>query len=129
MPAYNDYTKTNDFPLMEDFWPIDTRTGRKKTVLSMTSGEKFNAQNKYNYAVREWIKKYDIPQAIIDEWNKLSQQAFDDATVKSFWKRMAEKVSNTVTNFVSKAEEILKKSGENVLLAPLLPFKPSTIHL
>lgn len=128
MPTYNDYTKTNDFPLQEDFWPIDTRTGRKKTPLSMSAGEKFNARNKYNDAIKEWIKKYNIPQSVIDEWNKLAAQQFDDATAKSFWKRMSEKVSNTIDNFINKAEQVLKNAGENVLLAPLLPFKTAMVN-
>lgn len=126
MPAYNDYTKTNDFPLIEDYWPIDPRTGRKKTVLSMTSVEKFNAQNKYNDGIREWIKKYNIPQSIIDEWNALANK--DENSVKSFWKRMADKVSNTVTNFINNAGNVLSNAGESALLAPLLPFKRAMVN-
>jgi hypothetical protein len=128
MPTYNEYTKTNDFPLMEDYWPIDPRTGRKKTPFSMSAGEKFKAQNEYNKANREWIIKYNIPQSIIDEWNALAIASKDENAVKSFWKRMAEKVSNTVSNFVQNAGNVLGNAGESVLLAPLLPFKRAMVN-
>ena len=132
MPTYNAYTKTNDFPLPEDYW-IDPATGKKLTFFELNRSPvkdfiKRKADDLFQSAFREWVIKYNIPQSIIDEWNRLAQQAFNEAKVKSFWQRIADRVTTTVSNFLSQAEQVLKNAGENVALAPLLPFKLAMVN-
>jgi hypothetical protein len=129
MPGYNEYTKTNDFPLKSDFFPpINPTTGKRKLLFEITATDRINADRDYQNAVRQWLIKYNIPQSIIDEWNRLTQQAFDDATARNFWQRIADRVSNTVNNFLNQAEQVLKNAGENIALAPLLPFKVAMVN-
>ena len=139
MPAYNDYTKTNDFPIQSDVWQKVLGTYRAPK-LGLTSiiripnspyygMKEFQAvASEYSKVFNEWVKKYNVPQSIIDEWNRLTLAAASENEQKSFWKRMAEKVSNTVTNFVQNAGAVLSNAGESALLAPLLPFKRAMVN-
>lgn len=139
MPRYNDYTKTNDFPIQSDVWEKvlgnyrPPRAGINSRITNPNSPYKgmteFQAvSSEYNKVFNEWVKKYNVPQSIIDEWNRLTLAAASENEQKSFWRRMAEKVSNTVSNFVQNAGNVLSNAGESVLLAPLLPFKRAMVN-
>jgi len=137
MPTYNEYTKTNDFPIQSDVWEKVLGTYRVPRLTSVIINpnspyagmKELQAVNfEYSKVFNEWVKKYNVPQSIIDEWNRLTLAAANENEQKSFWKRMAEKVSNTVTNFVQNAGNVLSNAGESALLAPLLPFKRAMVN-
>jgi hypothetical protein len=137
MPTYNEYTKTNDFPIQSDVWEKVLGTYRVPRLTSVIINpnspyrgiKELQAVNfEYSKVFNEWVKKYNVPQSVIDEWNRLTLAAASENEQKSFWKRMAEKVSNTVSNFVQNAGNVLSNAGESVLLAPLLPFKRAMVN-
>lgn len=137
MPTYNAYTKTNDFPIISDAWTILFGTPRPASastrILSPSSPyfgqtEQSAAANEYVKLFVAWVQKHNIPQSVIDEWNRqaLSNQSTEEQ--KNWWQRLADKVTNTVDNFVTQAGNVLQGAGESALLAPLLPFKVAMVN-
>jgi hypothetical protein len=130
MPAYNAYTKTYDFPLRSDFFPIDQNTGKVKPLFKWTALDRSNVNTNYSIALQQWIIKYNIPKEILEEWNKRAQELANASQQEqeSWWQKIADKVTNTVNNFVQQAGNVLQSAGENALLAPLLPFKIAMVN-
>lgn len=130
MPAYNAYTKTYDFPLRSDFFPIDKNTGRVKLPFQWTSLDKSNVNTNYSIALQQWIIKYNIPKEILEEWNRRAQELANASQQEqeSWWEKIANKVTTTVSNFVQQAGNVLQNAGESAALAPLLPFKKAMVN-
>lgn len=125
MPVYNPYTNTSDMPIVFDFYPKDNN-GNIRRFPSITSQEKNKARNDYQLAMIQWIAKYNIPQSIIDEWNKATQNNINTDT--SWWQNVKDKVSSTVNNIIQQGQNLLSNGGESVKWAPLLPFKPLMVN-
>ena len=125
MPVYNPYTNTSDMPIVFDFYPKDER-GKIRTFPAVNAQEKDKARRDYRTAMSNWIAKYNIPQSIIDEWNRATENNVN--TDDSWWQKIKDKVSNTVSNFVQNAGNVLSNAGESALLAPLLPFKRAMVN-
>lgn len=136
MPIYNAYTKTNDFPIITDAWISLFGTPRppsfaKKILISNSpyfgQSETYASAQEYNKLFNAWVQKYNIPQSVIDEWNKQAANASTEEQ-KNWWQKVADKVTNTVNNFVQQAGNVLQSAGESALLAPLLPFKVAMVN-
>ena len=139
MPTYNAYTKTNDYPISSDVWEkvLGTyrapRLGLTATIKDPNSpyfgkSEFMAVAIEKNKLFNAWVQKYNIPQSVIDEWNRQALANASTEEQKSWWQKVADKVTNTVNNFVQQAGNVLQSAGESALLAPLLPFKKAMVN-
>lgn len=137
MPIYNAYTKTEDFPIITDAWislfgtprpPINTRKILIANSPYFGQSETSASAQEYIKLFNAWVQKYNIPQSIIDEWNKQTLANASTEDQKKWWQKVADKVTNTVNNFVQQAGNVLQSAGESALLAPLLPFKVAMVN-
>lgn len=145
MPQYNAYTNTNDFPTVDDLF-INPETGQKIdriTLSKMKNGiipyankqalgrsiETMAFSNLGN-EIEKWRLKYNIPNWLWDKWKKEARDKFleDTESNKTWWEKTSAKIKSNVLNYVNKAKELLQKTGQSALLAPLLPFKNAMIN-
>ena len=121
---YNAYTNTNDFP---DFDTLTTLNGVTMPIGAIPSVSL--KLQKYAEAVGEWVKKYNIPQSVINEWN--AAQAANQKTDDSWWLKQKEKIKNTlnnvqgaVNNIVNQAQNAVQNGFSEAIFIPLLPYLP-----
>lgn len=121
---YNAYTNTFDFP---DFDTLTTLNGVTLPIGSIPSIAL--KLQKYSEAVGDWLKKYNIPQSVIDEWNaaQAASQKIDD----NWWKKQKDKIKNivnntqnAVNNIVNQAQNAVQNGSLEAILLPLLPYVP-----
>lgn len=131
--VYNEYTNTNDFPIVDVGISGMGLPFQKKLSAIALNSLLFDA----------WAKNYKIPQTVIDEWTRILQAGADTNQKKSFWQKVKEAATNTfdtvsggVNNVLEDAKDLGNKLGDklntflnnapqNVLFAPLLPFVPA----
>ena len=126
----NDYSGKTDMPMgLAGIYVTPSMQGMKNQLTQLL--------------VSEWIKFYNIPQSVIDEWNRITQARADANQQKTFWQKVKEAATNTfdtvsggVNNVLEDAKDLGNKLGDklntflnnapqNVLFAPLLPFVPA----
>lgn len=130
---FNPYTNSTDMPLGVNTIQVPFNDITKKAKRNELATLLMNA----------WISYYNIPQSVIDEWNRLTLAGADANKQKTFWEKAKEaatntfnNIGNTVTTVFEDAKDAAKNLGDklqvflnnapqNVAFAPLLPFVPA----
>lgn len=141
--TYNAYTGTNDFPADitdSSLFPKNPFNGLPDWIEynKMPLMQKNLIKKDQSDLIQAWVKKYNIPQSIIDQWNASQAKGEDQDT---FWRRMKAAVvsaANTVTNTVkndihtigqtfSNAISIVRDKAGQISFETLRPLKPAMV--
>lgn len=128
--VYNEFSGLNDLPLgVASIGVPIVQQGMKNQLTQLL--------------MNEWVKFHNVPQSVVDEWNRLTLAGADDNQKKTFWQKVKEAATNTfntvsggVNNVLEDAKDLgknlsdklntfLNNAPQNVLFAPLLPFVPA----
>lgn len=130
---FNDYTGTADMPLIFNGAIQKGVPFSKKILIDGLQGLLFGA----------WAVYHNIPQSVLDEWQRLLQAGADDNQKKKFWEKLKESVSNTfnqvsgavtttynnatssLSDFKNKLQTFLNNAPQNIAFAPILPLMPA----
>lgn len=113
MPAYNEYTGTYDMPFPRD----------AKYLNPPGSFSKYNAAA-FFVDFQAWVKKHNIPQEVIDEWNRLSLASKTDEEQKNFWQRAKQKIKDKAQDVKDKVQDTADKARRALLMAKFKALKP-----
>ncbi|MFN7676743.1 hypothetical protein, partial [Flavobacterium sp.] len=137
--TYNPYTGTNDMP--SDL--PDSSLFPKNPISGLPDWNKYNMlplsqksliKKDLSDMLQAWVKKYNIPQSIIDQWNAAQQRGEDSQT---FWQRMknaatsvyqsTQNTVNIVSNKISSAIAIVRDKVGQISFETLAPLKPAMV--